>query len=169
MKRIWAVFAQSGVSDKEITRLQQWGHSTLRRVAQSHDYLWLEAFSSLYRSVNLSLRAGQFLCSTFSIYSRFGDCACERLSVGSETLSTTRASRRRCQGGGLERENWKQLSVALSPVCPLSLLMNLSPSEPGPAAGFFLFKGNSSSPLLLVCGLWASGQRQSWLQQTSYK
>lgn len=39
MKRIWAVFTLSGVSDKEIARLQQWGHSTLRRVAQSHDYL----------------------------------------------------------------------------------------------------------------------------------
>lgn len=39
MKRIHAVFSQSGVSDKEITRLQQWGHSTQRCVAQSHDYL----------------------------------------------------------------------------------------------------------------------------------
>lgn len=39
MKRIWAVFTQSGVSDKEITRLQQWGHSTLWCVAQSYDYL----------------------------------------------------------------------------------------------------------------------------------
>lgn len=104
----------------------------------------------------LSLRAGQFLCSTFSIYSRFGDCACKRLSVVSEMLSATKTSRRTCQGGGLETEKRKQIGVALP------LLMNLSPCEPGPAAGFFLLKGSSSSPLLLfVCRLWASGQRQS--------
>lgn len=39
MKRIHAVFTQSGVSDKEITVLQQLGPSTQLRLAQSSDYL----------------------------------------------------------------------------------------------------------------------------------